>query len=134
MRKWPYLGPWASNCKNKTTLFSSIFKVEGNKVVLFFQFRAQRPRYGYFLFFKVCIKSCVMSLSRGWLTSLTVFLTTVFFVLSLSNYSCFSFVPSSKSAIFTFLFPTNIIVNFFVFFCNLFTFVPFLPMKCSKIF
>ena len=30
-----YLGLWASNPKNKTTLFPVTFKVGGNKVVLF---------------------------------------------------------------------------------------------------
>ena len=34
--KWPYLSPRVSNVKNKTTLFPSTFKIEGNKVVLFF--------------------------------------------------------------------------------------------------
>ena len=31
-----YLGLWASNEKNKTTLFPETLKVEENKVVLFF--------------------------------------------------------------------------------------------------
>ena len=34
-----YLGLWASNKKNKTTLFSETLKVEENKVVLFFYWR-----------------------------------------------------------------------------------------------
>ena len=51
MKKWPYLGPWAFNHKNKTTLFSSILKVGGNKVVLFFWYKAQEPSYGRFLVF-----------------------------------------------------------------------------------
>ena len=34
--KWPYLSPRVSNLKNKTTLFPSTFKIEGNKVVLLF--------------------------------------------------------------------------------------------------
>ena len=34
--------------KNKTTLFLSIFKVEGNTEVLFFWFNAYRPSYGRF--------------------------------------------------------------------------------------
>lgn len=37
--KWPYLSPRVSNLKNKTTLFPSTFKTEGNKVVLFFDKR-----------------------------------------------------------------------------------------------
>ena len=36
MTKQFYLGLWASNQKNKTTLFPEILKVEENKVVLFF--------------------------------------------------------------------------------------------------
>ena len=51
LKKWSYLGPWTSNQKNKTTLFSSILKVEGNKVVLLFWIDAQEPRYGRFLIF-----------------------------------------------------------------------------------
>ena len=39
----------AFNHKNKTTLFSSTFKVSGNKVVLFFSLEAQRPRYNWFV-------------------------------------------------------------------------------------
>ena len=35
MTKQLYLGLWASNPKNKTTLFPVTFKVGGNKVVLF---------------------------------------------------------------------------------------------------
>ena len=35
MTKQLYLGLWASNPKNKTTLFSETFKVRENKVVLF---------------------------------------------------------------------------------------------------
>ena len=50
-RKRPYLSPWVSNGKNKTTLFSSTLKVGENKVVLFFGFRAQEPSYGRFLVF-----------------------------------------------------------------------------------
>ena len=37
--------------KNKTTLLSSTFKIEEKKVVLFFGFKAQGPRYGRFLVF-----------------------------------------------------------------------------------
>ena len=36
MTKRVYLGLWASNQKNKTTLFPETLKVEENKVVLFF--------------------------------------------------------------------------------------------------
>ena len=36
MTKRVYLGLWASNEKNKTTLFPETLKVEENKVVLFF--------------------------------------------------------------------------------------------------
>ena len=36
MTKQLYLGLWASNQKNKTTLFPETLKVEENKVVLFF--------------------------------------------------------------------------------------------------
>ena len=45
LRKRLYLSPWASNPKNKTTLFSPTFKIEGNKVVLFFGLEVQGPRY-----------------------------------------------------------------------------------------
>ena len=37
--KCPYLGYEGSKWKNKGTLFSPTFKVEGNKVTLFFHFR-----------------------------------------------------------------------------------------------
>ena len=50
-RKWRYLCPWALNKKNKTTLFSTTFKVEENKVVLFFSLGAQGQSYGHFLNF-----------------------------------------------------------------------------------
>ena len=36
MTKRVYLGLWASNEKNKTTLFPETLKVKENKVVLFF--------------------------------------------------------------------------------------------------
>ena len=36
MTKELYLGLWASNKENKTTLFPETLKVEENKVVLFF--------------------------------------------------------------------------------------------------
>ena len=50
MTKRPYLGPWASNQKIKTTLFPSTFKIEGNKVVLFFRLDTLGLRYGHFVF------------------------------------------------------------------------------------
>ena len=47
-----YLGLWASNQKNKTTLFPETLKVEENKVVLFFLLKAPRWIYeGFFCFF-----------------------------------------------------------------------------------
>ena len=49
MRKWLYHGPGASNPKSKPTLFPPTLKVEENKVVLFFGFGAQGPRYSHFL-------------------------------------------------------------------------------------
>ena len=49
MKKCPYLSPWAENEKNKDTLFSQTFKIEENKVALFFSFLAQDPRYWQFL-------------------------------------------------------------------------------------
>ena len=42
--KWPYLGSWAKNKKNKDTFFSSTFKVCLISVLM-----AQRPRYWHFL-------------------------------------------------------------------------------------
>ena len=50
MRKWPYLSPGASNPKNKGTFFSSTFKVEENKVPLFFGLEAPGLRYGHFVY------------------------------------------------------------------------------------
>ena len=44
MTKQLYLGLWASNQKNKTTLFPETLKVEENKVVLFFLLEAHRPK------------------------------------------------------------------------------------------
>ena len=43
MTKQLYLGLWASNQKNKTTLFPETLKVEENKVVLFFLLKAHTP-------------------------------------------------------------------------------------------
>ena len=40
---------WDGRVKNKVTLFSSIFEIEGNKVSLFSHFKAFWTRYGYFL-------------------------------------------------------------------------------------
>ena len=42
MTKQLYLGLWASNQKNKTTLFPKTLKVEENKVVLFLLLKAPR--------------------------------------------------------------------------------------------
>ena len=47
-RKWPYLAHFSIKWKNNTTLFSSTFKVEENKVVLFFHFKLKWARYGNF--------------------------------------------------------------------------------------
>ena len=47
--KWPYIGSWASNQKNKDTFFSSTFKVWESKVSLVLWFVAQEPRYWHFL-------------------------------------------------------------------------------------
>ena len=47
MTKQLYLGLWASNPKNKTTLFPETFKVEGNKVVLFLLLKAPMQSYGH---------------------------------------------------------------------------------------
>ena len=38
--KWPYLGSWATNQKNKVTFFSSTFKVSESKVPSVFSFLA----------------------------------------------------------------------------------------------
>ena len=48
MTKQLYLGLWASNQKNKTTLFPETLKVEENKVVLFFLLKAPRRSFGGF--------------------------------------------------------------------------------------
>ena len=49
-----YLGLWASNQKNKTTLFPKNLKVELNKVVLFFSLKAPRRIYeGFFVSSKI---------------------------------------------------------------------------------
>ena len=54
MTKWVYLGLWASNEKNKTTLFPETLKVEENKVVLFFLLKAPRQIYeGFFVLSKI---------------------------------------------------------------------------------
>ena len=54
MTKWVYLGLWASNEKNKTTLFPETLKVEENKVVLFFLLKAPRRIYeGFFVSSKI---------------------------------------------------------------------------------
>ena len=53
--KWPYLAHFSSKWKNKTTFFSSNFKVEEKKVVLFFHFELKRARYGHFLNFKIFV-------------------------------------------------------------------------------
>ena len=46
-----YFGHFASKWKNKGTLFSSMLKVDGNKVLLFFHFGLQSPRYRHLLVF-----------------------------------------------------------------------------------
>ena len=51
MTKQLYLGLWASNKKNKTTLFPETLKVEENKVVLFFLLKAPRQIYEVFFCF-----------------------------------------------------------------------------------
>ena len=51
MKKCPYLSPWAENEKNKDTLLSQTFKIEENKVALFFSFLAHGPRYGLLFYF-----------------------------------------------------------------------------------
>ena len=48
MTKRVYLSLWASNQKNKTTLFPETLKFEENKVVLFFYLR---PPDGFMSFF-----------------------------------------------------------------------------------
>ena len=49
-----YLSLWASNEKNKTTLFPETLKVEENKVVLFFLLKAPRRIYeGFFVLSKI---------------------------------------------------------------------------------
>ena len=53
MRKWPYLGSWATNKKTKVTFFSSTFKVWESKVSLLFWFVAKEPRYCHCFFFHV---------------------------------------------------------------------------------
>ena len=54
MTKQLYLGLWASNKKNKTTLFPETLKVEENKVVLFFLLKAPRRIYeGFFVLSKI---------------------------------------------------------------------------------
>ena len=46
-----YLGLWASNQKNKTTLFSETLKVEENKVPLIFHLEAIWRSYSQFVIF-----------------------------------------------------------------------------------
>ena len=48
MTKQLYFGLWASNKKNKITLFPVTFKVWENKVVLFLWFKAPTQSYGDF--------------------------------------------------------------------------------------
>ena len=51
MTKQLYLGLWASNKKNKTTLFPETLKVEENKVVLFFLLKAPDGVMEVFMFY-----------------------------------------------------------------------------------
>ena len=52
-RKWLYLSILSSKWKNKGTFFSPTFKVEGNKVPLFFHFELKWAKYGNFFVFKL---------------------------------------------------------------------------------
>ena len=54
MTKQLYLGLWASNEKNKTTLFHETLKVEENKVVLFFIKGPQMDLLRFFCFIINC--------------------------------------------------------------------------------
>ena len=53
IRKWSYLSQEATNAKNKSTFFSSTFKVEEKKVPLFFGLEAPGLRYDNFVIFAV---------------------------------------------------------------------------------
>ena len=55
MKKCPYLSPWAENEKNKDTLFSQTFKIEENKVMLFFHFELKWKSYGHFKILKLSL-------------------------------------------------------------------------------
>ena len=62
MIKQLYLGLWASNKKNKTTLFPETLKVEEIKVVLFFLLEAPRRIYeGFFVLSIILNFMCTFS-------------------------------------------------------------------------
>ena len=48
MTKQLYLGLWASNPKDKTTLFPKTLEVDEDKVVLFFRLKTPKRSYGSF--------------------------------------------------------------------------------------
>ena len=58
-------GPVILKSKNESTLFPSIFKVEGNKVFLFFDLVSTGRDIAVLSFLRFCVNFCVMSFSRG---------------------------------------------------------------------
>ena len=48
--KWPYILCLTSNPKNKGTLFSPTFEIDGNEVPLLFDFKVKWPSYRHFVF------------------------------------------------------------------------------------
>ena len=65
-RKYLYLGNLSPKWKNNSTLFPSTFKVEENKVPLFFHFESKRPRYGHFVIFSSFILKQMMIKTSKW--------------------------------------------------------------------
>ena len=64
--KWPYLRPEVPNPKNKATFFYSTFKVELEKVSLFFGLKAPGQIYGPFLFFLIWLQIIAFIKMTKW--------------------------------------------------------------------
>ena len=67
MTKQLYLGLWASNPKNKNTLFPVTFKVSGNKVVLFFYWRPTDQDITDLSFHDILSQNNPISIPYQWL-------------------------------------------------------------------
>ena len=119
MRKWLYLGLWAKNQKTKGTFFSQTFKVEEEKVPLFFWFLAFRPRYSHFMISIFFWKNyCPRKKNSGaphkrprWL--LWVFISKVMYFEAKKNFNLLHL--AKISTILNFFYEEEVFSEFFIF-------------------